>query len=388
MRPRSRAGQHAAAAPARRRCSDNNCRAAPGGARSGPGAILLPLGLVVIVLGWYGAANTPYQYDQLSYLVSGGLLGLGLHLRRRVPLLRRLAGPDRRRPASESSKRLADTLLVLADVTSRAGDRPATRASTSSGLPVTAGDGTTMHRRDCALIAHRDDLRAVGGGHGAPHPLPGLPALTLPSGALWLGVTTGRARPRRAASPPRRSRSPTSPTSPARCPGIFESAQQAARAYVDYFNSTGDICGRKLELERSTAAPTPAPTSRPTPGVHEAFARSARCRRSTPAAPRPPQSCGLPDIRSTTTTPERSDCAHLLRRALGHAQPESGAIAEYFMKKYPDATQNAAFLYINAGAAAANARVPGKRVDRAAAGSTTSRASTSPSSTTRRTSSR
>src|SRR5512134_3936835 len=42
------------------------------------GAILLPLGLVVIVLGWYGAANTPYQYDQLSYLVSGGLLGLGL----------------------------------------------------------------------------------------------------------------------------------------------------------------------------------------------------------------------------------------------------------------------------------------------------------------------
>src|SRR5690349_14032516 len=42
------------------------------------GAVLLPLGLVVIVLGWYGAANTPYQYDQLSYLVSGGLLGLGL----------------------------------------------------------------------------------------------------------------------------------------------------------------------------------------------------------------------------------------------------------------------------------------------------------------------
>ena len=37
------------------------------------GAVLLPLGLVVIVLGWYGVANTPYQYDQLSYLISGGL---------------------------------------------------------------------------------------------------------------------------------------------------------------------------------------------------------------------------------------------------------------------------------------------------------------------------
>ena len=39
------------------------------------GAILLPLGLVVIVLGWYGAANTPYQYDQISYLVSGACSG-------------------------------------------------------------------------------------------------------------------------------------------------------------------------------------------------------------------------------------------------------------------------------------------------------------------------
>jgi hypothetical protein len=39
-----------------------------------------------------------------------------------------------------------------------------------SGLPVTAGDGTTMHRRDCALISHRDDLRPVGedNSHLAP----------------------------------------------------------------------------------------------------------------------------------------------------------------------------------------------------------------------------
>ncbi|MCW2791249.1 MAG: hypothetical protein JWO76_347, partial [Nocardioides sp.] len=117
------------------------------------GAILLPLGLVVIVLGWYGAANTPYQYDQLSYLVSGGLLGLGLTFVGGFlyfgAWLARIADDGR-----ESSKRLADTLLVLADVTSRS-------AAISDGgvdvaaLPVTAGEGTTMHRRDCALIAHR-----------------------------------------------------------------------------------------------------------------------------------------------------------------------------------------------------------------------------------------
>jgi MFS family permease len=42
------------------------------------GAVLLPAGLVVIMLGWYGAARTPHLYDQLSYLISGGLLGLAL----------------------------------------------------------------------------------------------------------------------------------------------------------------------------------------------------------------------------------------------------------------------------------------------------------------------
>ncbi|MGZ6745993.1 MAG: hypothetical protein ACXVD0_08795 [Nocardioides sp.] len=128
------------------------------------GAILLPLGLVVIVLGWYGAANTPYQYDQLSYLVSGGLLGLGLTFTGGFlyfgAWMARIASDGR-----ESSKRLGDTLLALADVTSRA-------ASTRdggvdvSGLPVTAGEGTTMHRRDCQLIAHRDDLAPVGEANG------------------------------------------------------------------------------------------------------------------------------------------------------------------------------------------------------------------------------
>ncbi|MCW2842769.1 MAG: hypothetical protein JWN22_685 [Nocardioides sp.] len=128
------------------------------------GAILLPLGLVVIVLGWYGAANTPYQYDQFSYLVSGGLLGLGLTFAGGFlyfgAWLARIAADGR-----ESSKRLADTLLVLADVTSRAAARSDNGIDTSA-MPVTAGDGTTMHRRDCSLIAHRDDLHPVGENNG------------------------------------------------------------------------------------------------------------------------------------------------------------------------------------------------------------------------------
>lgn len=130
------------------------------------GAILMPAGIVAIILGYYGAANTPYQYEQFSYLVSGGMLGLGLTFLGGFlyfgAWLARIAADGR-----ESSKRLADTLLVLADVTSRAAAVNDHGVDTAA-LPVTAGDGTTVHRRDCALIAHRDDL----------HPAADRPGLT------------------------------------------------------------------------------------------------------------------------------------------------------------------------------------------------------------------
>src|SRR5229473_1641181 len=43
-----------------------------------PGTLLLLIGFVAILLGWYGAAQTVVQQAQLSYLISGGILGLAL----------------------------------------------------------------------------------------------------------------------------------------------------------------------------------------------------------------------------------------------------------------------------------------------------------------------
>ncbi len=42
------------------------------------GALCLPIGVVTIILGWYGAAHTGHVYEQNDYLISGGLLGLGI----------------------------------------------------------------------------------------------------------------------------------------------------------------------------------------------------------------------------------------------------------------------------------------------------------------------
>jgi hypothetical protein len=124
------------------------------------GAILLPLGLVVVILGWYGVANTPFGYDQQSYMISGGFGGLALTFVGGFlyfgAWLARIAEDNR-----EASKRLADSLLVLAEVTARAASLDEVGTDVGAIKVVTAG-GSTLHRRDCSLIAHRQDLTPVG----------------------------------------------------------------------------------------------------------------------------------------------------------------------------------------------------------------------------------
>ena len=43
-----------------------------------PGALAVVGGFGFMLLGWYGASHTPRQIEQLPYLISGGLIGLGL----------------------------------------------------------------------------------------------------------------------------------------------------------------------------------------------------------------------------------------------------------------------------------------------------------------------
>jgi hypothetical protein len=124
------------------------------------GAILMPTGIIVILLGYYGVANAVFDFDRDAYAYSGGFLGLALTFSGGFlyfgAWLARIADDNR-----AASKRLADTLLVLADVTSRSAALSEKGVDTSA-LPVVAGNGTTIHRRDCALIAHREDLSPAG----------------------------------------------------------------------------------------------------------------------------------------------------------------------------------------------------------------------------------
>lgn len=42
------------------------------------GGVLVGLGAILIVLAWIGAANTTDVFEQIPYMISGGLLGLAL----------------------------------------------------------------------------------------------------------------------------------------------------------------------------------------------------------------------------------------------------------------------------------------------------------------------
>lgn len=151
------------------------------------GAVLLPGGLVVIGLGWYGVAHTPYEYNQNAYIVSGGILGLGITFVGGFlyfgSWLARIALDQR-----ESQAQLTEAIRALAGAGGAAeavahvhapvpaqAAAPAAPAPTPAPTPapaaaapvaeasdlVVAGRGKTAHRPDCDLIAGREDITAV-----------------------------------------------------------------------------------------------------------------------------------------------------------------------------------------------------------------------------------
>lgn len=130
-------------------------------------AVLLPLGILMILLGWYGAAHTPYLFEQVPYLISGGILGLGLATVGGLVYF----GSWIARSAAEQrgkSEEVAELLREIRDEmrTSRTPEPAPTRrraaATNGAGPFVATARGGMLHRPDCAVVAGREDLRTIG----------------------------------------------------------------------------------------------------------------------------------------------------------------------------------------------------------------------------------
>ena len=168
------------------------------------GALLLPIGIITIIVGWYGAAHTFHPYEQNDYLISGGLLGLGLvfiggflyfgyWMTRQIrtstaanqQLLNALGRIEAQLGAGSNGKH---TLAPLGLPTPQPKERaakarsgpatssPAREAATGGADPqaatrgggvqtvalVATERGNLLHRPDCPVVANKDNLRPVG----------------------------------------------------------------------------------------------------------------------------------------------------------------------------------------------------------------------------------
>jgi hypothetical protein len=135
------------------------------------GGILAPLGIIVVLLGWYGASQTPYVFEQVPYLISGGLLGVGLVFLGAffyfTHWVTQLVKEHRVQSVAvvEALQRLQDEVSRQAAATAAPVAVSANGVAADVPLVATAS-GTMAHRPDCVVVAGKTRLRSVDEADG------------------------------------------------------------------------------------------------------------------------------------------------------------------------------------------------------------------------------
>ena len=147
-------------------------RLRPGAFGGGLGLVVVAAGLLVIGIGWNGAAGAggeingvPTLSAQLPWLLSGGILGLGLVVFGAALVIVHNARVDR--------ARLESKLDELVEAVGRgAGTNTGSAVITpSSAAGIYAAGGASYHRPDCRLVTGRGDVEYVTGAEVAAREL-------------------------------------------------------------------------------------------------------------------------------------------------------------------------------------------------------------------------
>lgn len=127
------------------------------------GGVLMPLGVLLIALGWLGASQTVLVFEQIPYAISGGLIGLafvfagGFVYFAYWQTIRVREARAHNTELRQALERIEQLLSGGAAVDAR---RTAGPPATGVRLVVT-GTGSMVHRADCSVVAGRDGVRTV-----------------------------------------------------------------------------------------------------------------------------------------------------------------------------------------------------------------------------------
>ena len=148
-------------------------------------------------------------------------------------------------------------------------------------------------------------------------------------------------------------------------PGLFQSSQDATKAYVAYFNSTSSICGHKLELlSLDSRTDSGADQQAYATACQKAFASVGSMAGFDGGGAPTAAGCGLPDLRAAGISVERQRCATCFAANTVDSSTFPSAMPDHILKNYPAAAKAAAFLYINAATAPANANAQANAMER------------------------
>jgi hypothetical protein len=138
------------------------------------GSVMVPLGGILVILGWFGASHTGRLFEQIPYMISGGIFGLVLVVAGGFSYfgywLARLVSDERHQSHQllEALERIEGHLANGSTAPARATASAPARAPLSSTRPefVATTSGSLYHRRDCLVVADRpaQELRSVRAG--------------------------------------------------------------------------------------------------------------------------------------------------------------------------------------------------------------------------------
>ncbi|RNL78366.1 ABC transporter substrate-binding protein [Nocardioides marmorisolisilvae] len=140
-------------------------------------------------------------------------------------------------------------------------------------------------------------------------------------------------------------------------PGIFNSAQQATRAFAAYFNAHSSLCGRKLQvLDLDTRTDAGGDQRAYVTACDKAFAAVGSMSAFDSGGAATADQCGLPDIRSQSVSDTRNDCRTCFGAQATELHAFQNAIPDFLVSRHGAAAKKSAIIYVREAAAVETAK--------------------------------